>query len=131
MQESREARKLRNEFQEHFESVGEELQGANEDLNQAEDDLITLRKSAHVETDEALTGAEAQAARARDLDQRIADLTQQLLASGDGLGVEELETETTNVDIDSLPADLATLTADLHALRETRDAQRDEVKRLE
>ncbi|MCK5800528.1 MAG: chromosome segregation protein SMC, partial [Deltaproteobacteria bacterium] len=87
--------------------------------------------SARVETDEELVTAETQSARARALDKRLTDLTQQLLDSGDGLRVEELEAETKDVDIDSLGGRLATLNAALQALRGNRDAQRDEVKRLE
>lgn len=118
--------KLRAQMSELEEEVAE----AHQDIQLAEQNLTALRIEAGVSSDEELAPVEERSRQKRQLTSRLETLQQQLLQSGEGHSIDELEKEARGLDVDQVDDELSQLDPKLSDLAIKRDAKRDQRQSL-
>lgn len=108
----------------------EEVAEARQDIQLAEQNLAALRVEAGVLSDEELGPVEECSQQKRQLTSRLETLQQQLLQSGEGHSIDELENEARELDADQVDDALSQLDTRLSDLASERDAKRDQRQAL-
>ena len=108
----------------------EEVAEARQDIQLAEQNLAALRVEAGVSSDEELGPVEECSQQKRQLISRLEILQQQLLQSGEGHSIDELENEARELDADQVGDALSQLDTRLSDLASERDAKRDQRQAL-
>lgn len=107
-----------------------EVADASQDIQLAEQSLAALRGEAGVFSDEELGPVEERSQQKRQLTSRLETLQQQLLQSGEGHSIDELEKEARELDADQVGEALLQLDTRLSDLASERDAKRDQRQAL-
>lgn len=91
-------------------------------IRQAQDALNELMDEVRVDTRQELERVLSRQARAMELRERLENLEQQLLRSGDGLSLKELAEEGEGVDVDAIPHELDNLAEAILRWRQEKDS---------
>ena len=106
-----------------------EIRGETEEagitIRNAEKQLARLKKMAGVVTNDALMAASEKSDKIRMLRQKLGTLEQELMRSGDGLSLKELEKESAELENDIIENELERVLAELKDLQAKRDVLRD------
>lgn len=98
----------------------DERKAAAEEIEAAGKELEQLMARAHCQTISELEQAEELSERVRGLKKEIEELNKRLLASGDGLSLEEIACEAEGVNPDTLPGEIEEIRRQLNELDEER-----------
>ena len=131
LNKAREARASLKKVEKQEIEIKEEIQNIGITIRTAEEQLGALREQAGVETDEELESAGESSRKMREMQHKIETLEQELTRNGDGLSIQELETEASEADIDSIEGELERVSSELKVLHAGRDALRDQRQTLQ
>ena len=131
LNEAREARASLKKIEKQGKELTEEIEDANITIRTAQEQLASLRDQAGVETDEDLESAGENSRKRREMQKKLDMLEQELMRNGDGLGMQELEKEAGESDVDSIDGELEMVSSELEVLRTNRDTCRDQRQTLE
>ncbi|WP_020589943.1 YhaN family protein [Desulfobacter curvatus] len=128
---AREARASLIKIKDQIDEKAQEIKDVNITIRQSREKIIQLKKQARVETDEALIKAGEKSNNKRELLKGIQTLEQELNRNGDGLGIEMLEEELKNCEIDLLEGEIEKISIELKELQIQRDSLRDHRQNIE
>jgi uncharacterized protein YhaN len=131
LNEAREARASLRKIETQEKEIKEEIEGADITIRTVQEQLSLLRDQAGVETDDELESAGESSRKKRELQQKLDTLEQELTRNGDGLGIQELEQEAGEADIDAIEGELERVSSELKELQANRDRLRDQRKTLQ
>ena len=131
LNEAREARASLNKIEKQEKEIKEEIEDAAITIRTAQEQLASLKDQAGVETDGDLESAGESSRRMREMQQKIDTLEQELTRNGDGLGIQELEQEASEADIDTIGGELEKVSSELKELQANRDTLRDQRQTLQ
>jgi uncharacterized protein YhaN len=131
LNEAREARARLREIETQGKEIREEIRDADITMRTAQEQLVSLRDQACVETDGELESAGESSRKKRELQQKLASLDQELTRTGDGLSVQELENEAGELDIDEIEGELERVSSVLKDLHVKRDTLRDQKQTIQ
>jgi len=131
LNKAREARASLRKIEKQEIEIREEIQNIGITIRAAEEQLGALREQAGVETYEELKSAGESSRKMREMQQKIEMLEQELTRNGDGLSIQELESEAGEADIDSIEGELERVSSELKVLHADRDALRDQRQTLQ
>jgi uncharacterized protein YhaN len=126
LNEAREARASLKKIKIQEKEIAEEIEDADITIQNAQDQLASLRDQARVETDDELEPAGESSRKRRGLQQKFDALEQELTRNGDGLSIQELEKEAGESDIDAIEGELERVSSELKELQANRDTLRDQ-----
>ena len=126
LNEAREARASLKKIKTQEKEIAEEIGDADITIQNAKDQLASLRDQARVETNDELESAGESSRKMRELQQKFDTLEQELTRNGDGLSIPELEKEATESDIDAIEGELERVSSELKELQAKRDTLRDQ-----
>ncbi len=126
LNEAREARASLKKIKTQEKEIAEEIEDAEITIQNARDQLASLRNQARVETDDELEAAGESSRKRRELQQKFDALEQELTRNGDGLSIHELEKEAEESDIDAIGGELQRVSSELKELQANRDTLRDQ-----
>lgn len=122
VQAAQQNQSAKEEVLKQLERAQRNLRELQEHAAQSEQRLAELMATAQCTTREELEQLLAQHREAEELRQKIKELEEQLLSTGDGLSLEELQAEAELVEVDSLPGELAQLGRELEELEAQQEA---------
>ncbi|MCG8550201.1 MAG: AAA family ATPase [Desulfobacterales bacterium] len=128
---AREARASLIKIKDQLDEKMQELEAVNMTIRHSQEKLTELKKQAGVETVEALCEAGEKSNHKRTLLKSIEALEQELNRNGDGLGIERLEEEFKNCDIDALDGEREKISIVLKELQFHRDHLRDQRRTIQ
>ncbi len=131
LNEAREARASLRNIKTQEKELKEEIEDADITIRTAQEQLVSLREQAGVETDDELETAGESSRKMRELQQKLDTLEQELTRNGDGLSIQELEKEASNSDIDTIEGELERVSSELKELQANRDTLRDQRQTLQ
>ena len=123
---AREARASLIKIEAQEQEINEEKEDAAITIETALKQLESLRNQASVEADDELVSAGENSRNLRKLKQQVVTLEQELIRSGDGLTIQELDNEVSSADVDSIESELERVSTKLKELQENRDTLRDQ-----
>ena len=126
LNEAREARASLKKIKIQEKEIAEEIEDADITIQNAQDQLASLRNQARVETDDELESAGESSRKRRELQQKFDTLEQELTRNGDGLSIQKLEKEAGESDIDAIEGELERVSSELKELQANRDTLRDQ-----
>jgi uncharacterized protein YhaN len=126
LNEAREARASLKKIKTQAKEIAEEIEDADITIQNAQEQLASLRNQARVETDDELEAAGESSRKMRELQQKFDTLEQELTRNGDGLSIQELEKEAGESDIDAIEGELERVSSELKELQANRDTLRDQ-----
>jgi uncharacterized protein YhaN len=126
LNEAREARASLKKIKTQAKEIEEEIEDADITIQNAQEQLASLRNQARVETDDELEAAGESSRKMRELQQKFDTLEQELTRNGDGLSIQELEKEAGESDIDAIEGELERVSSELKELQANRDTLRDQ-----
>ena len=133
-QELNDAKERRARFEKSKALVKEkelEIEEANISLASAQEQLALMKGEAAVETEEELSPISEKSSQKRHLIKNLEMVEHELLRSGDGLSLVELEHESQELSYDSLESHMEQLAHELDNLHEKRDLLRDQRQRVQ
>ncbi len=131
LSEAREARISLRKINIQEKEVTEEIESATITIRTAQEQLAALRNQAGVEKDEDLEIAGENSRKMRELKKNLDAFEQELTRTGDGLGIQELEKEALESDVDTIENELEKISSELNGLQENRDKLRDQRQTLQ
>lgn len=90
-------------------------------ITRTKEKIANLMEEANVATEQELAEILDRHAQALSLEVKLEELERQLIFSGDGLTLEELESEAETVDLDAIPYDLQQIQAELTSLNQEQN----------
>ena len=113
---------------EELKELEESIRAQSRDLQKAESLIDRLQAQAGARNIEGLWAAIEKADRKRELEKAVSDLTDTILEDGDGLRLEELEQECSEVDMDETAQREDALKSSIERLRGDADDARDRLR---
>ncbi|MFO8089271.1 MAG: AAA family ATPase [Desulfatiglandaceae bacterium] len=124
--EAREARASLLKLEAQEKETRAEIIDAELAIQAAHEQIACLRDQACVKTDDELEAAWERSRTMRDLKQRLETVERELTRNGDGLSIQELESEASELDADAIDQELERVSTELEALQANRDKLRDQ-----
>ncbi len=130
LSESREAKASLKKIEHQINDLQKEIKESNIAIKTADNQLAALRQQAAVENNDQLESIAEKSHQKRTLLEELNKLEQELARSGDGLGLEALEKEASESDVDAVENDLSRIKSELKELQDKRDQLRDQSQTL-
>ena len=108
-----------------------EIEDADVTIRSTQEQLAALRDQARVKTDDELESAWDRSRTMHDLKQRLEMVERELTRNGDGISVEELESEAAELDADAVQDELGRVSIELEELQSARDKLRDDKQTIQ
>jgi len=123
---AREARASFIRIKDQLDEKKQEIKDVNITIRQSQEKIDELKTRAGVETVEELIEAGEKSNNKRELLKNIETLEQELNRNGDGFGIEALEEEVNNSDIDGIEGEIDSISIEVKELQSERDTLRDQ-----
>lgn len=111
---------IRDQLLQRVNEKHEQMKAAQRAIEEQESRLVVLLRQANCASLEALVEAEQKSREKCILQDRLADIEQQLLTQGDGASLEILEKEVEEVNADALPGRVAALAEEIEIMEQER-----------
>lgn len=126
LSEAREARASLKKIETQGKEIKGEIEEADITIRESQKQLASLREQSGVETNDKLESAGESSRKMREMQSNLYTLEQQLTRTGDGLGIQELEQEASESDVDAIEGELERVSSELKELQIKRDTLRDQ-----
>jgi uncharacterized protein YhaN len=123
---AREARASLIKIKDQLDEKKQEIKDVTITIRQSQEKINELKTRARVDTVEELIEAGEKSNNKRELLKHIETLEQELNRNGDGFGIEALEQEVKNSDIDGIEGEIDRISIELNEFQSERDMLRDQ-----